>query len=795
MANTDVTSQGGRGRVLVVDDDAALAEMLTIVLRQEGFDSRVCPVGDRALADFRDYHPDVVLLDLMLPGKDGIDVCREIRAESGVPIVMLTAKSDTIDVVVGLESGADDYVVKPFKPKELVARIRARVRRFDEPAPEALTIGDLTIDVAGHVVARAGEPIALTPLEFDLLVCLARKPWQVFTREVLLEQVWGYRHAADTRLVNVHVQRLRSKVEHDPENPEIVVTVRGVGYKAGTTASHGRAREGRRASATSRDRVAPVDPGPRRHQHAPALGRRGVAGRLGAPPADHRRPRAPQDGVGGRGDHPGDRRGAARPLGRQRQRLRRGHPADPARRDAGLARVGAGLRDRAHRPHRRDQLRGGVGRRHPQHPGRARRTASRSGSAPPSSRATPARRRTPTRRSATPPPPGGPRCPGVVTGSQVTLPADGGTYTLYYLFPMSEQQDTLTLVGRALVTGGGLLLVLVGGLTWLVTRQVVTPVRLARRVAERLASGRLEERMHVRGDDDIARLGTSFNQMAASLQKQIRQLEELSRVQRRFVADVSHELRTPLTTVRMAGDVLHDARDRFDPPTARAAELLQNELDRFEMLLADLLEISRFDAGRRRARPRGRQPRRPRAPGGRVDARPGRAPRHRGRRTHPGPGRRSPRSTPGAWSASSATWSPTRSTTPTAATSWSWWSPTTTPPRWRSATTASDCGPATRRWCSTGSGGPTRRGRAPPAAPASGLSISLEDAHLHGGWLQAWGEPGGGAQFRLTLPRRAGDRIGASPLPLVPEDAAVGRVGADYARLDRRASGRKAGTP
>ena len=238
MAITDVAGQGapgaqGRGRVLVVDDDAALAEMLTIVLRNEGFDSRVCAVGDRALADFRDYRPDVVLLDLMLPGKDGIDVCKEIRAESGVPIVMLTAKSDTIDVVVGLESGADDYVVKPFKPKELVARIRARVRRFEDPAPEALTIGDLSIDVAGHVVARGGQPIALTPLEFDLLVCLARKPWQVFTREVLLEQVWGYRHAADTRLVNVHVQRLRSKVEHDPENPEIVVTVRGVGYKAG----------------------------------------------------------------------------------------------------------------------------------------------------------------------------------------------------------------------------------------------------------------------------------------------------------------------------------------------------------------------------------------------------------------------------------------------------------------------------------------------------------------------------------------------------------------------------------
>jgi two-component system response regulator MtrA len=225
--------QGNRGRVLVVDDDAALSEMLTIVLRNEGFEPRVCATGDHALSAFREFRPDVVLLDLMLPGKDGIDVCREIRAESGVPIVMLTAKSDTVDVVVGLESGADDYVAKPFKPKELVARIRARVRRHDDAGPELLTIGDVSIDVAGHQVTRAGTPISLTPLEFDLLVCLARKPWQVFTREVLLEQVWGYRHAADTRLVNVHVQRLRSKIEHDPEKPEIVITVRGVGYKAG----------------------------------------------------------------------------------------------------------------------------------------------------------------------------------------------------------------------------------------------------------------------------------------------------------------------------------------------------------------------------------------------------------------------------------------------------------------------------------------------------------------------------------------------------------------------------------
>ena len=222
-----------KGRVLVVDDDTALAEMLGIVLRSEGFEPFFCADGDLALEAFRDARPDLVLLDLMLPGRDGIDVCRQIRAESGVPIVMLTAKSDTVDVVVGLESGADDYVVKPFKPKELVARVRARLRRDQDPTPETLVLGDLTIDVAGHEVRRDDTAIALTPLEFDLLVALARKPWQVFTREVLLEQVWGYRHQADTRLVNVHVQRLRSKIERDPERPELVLTVRGVGYRAG----------------------------------------------------------------------------------------------------------------------------------------------------------------------------------------------------------------------------------------------------------------------------------------------------------------------------------------------------------------------------------------------------------------------------------------------------------------------------------------------------------------------------------------------------------------------------------
>jgi two-component system, OmpR family, response regulator MtrA len=222
-------SAGPRSRVLVVDDDAALAEMLSIW----------CAHGDKAFSAFKEAKPDLVLLDLMLPGRDGVDVCRDIRAESGVPIVMLTAKTDTIDVVEGLEAGADDYVAKPFKAKELVARIKTRLRRMpasEEVDVETLRIGDLSISVDGHSVKRDGVQIQLTPLEFDLLLALARRPWQVFSREVLLEQVWGYRHAADTRLVNVHVQRLRSKIERDPEHPEIVVTVRGIGYKAGEAA-------------------------------------------------------------------------------------------------------------------------------------------------------------------------------------------------------------------------------------------------------------------------------------------------------------------------------------------------------------------------------------------------------------------------------------------------------------------------------------------------------------------------------------------------------------------------------
>ena len=220
-------------RILVVDDDVALAEMISIVLRGEGYTPHQAFDGQEALAQIPDVKPDLILLDVMLPGLDGIEVCTRIREFSGVPIIMLTAKGDTTDVVKGLESGADDYVVKPFNPKELVARIRTRLRPSSEGANSVISVGDVTIDVPAHEVRRGDSRINLTPLEFDLLLALALKPQQVFTREMLLEQVWGYHYKADTRLVNVHVQRLRAKVEIDPDSPLIVQTVRGVGYRAG----------------------------------------------------------------------------------------------------------------------------------------------------------------------------------------------------------------------------------------------------------------------------------------------------------------------------------------------------------------------------------------------------------------------------------------------------------------------------------------------------------------------------------------------------------------------------------
>ncbi|MDT0309986.1 MtrAB system histidine kinase MtrB [Streptomyces sp. DSM 44917] len=365
---------------------------------------------------------------------------------------------------------------------------------------------------------------------------------------------------------------------------------------------------------------------------------------------------------------------------------------------------------------------------------------------------------------------------GVIVGRRLTDNA-GNQYHLYYLFPFTQEERSLSLVTGTIATAGVFVVALLGAIAWLVVRQVVTPVRMAARIAERLAAGRLQERMKVSGEDDIARLGESFNKMARSLQLQIQQLEELSRMQRRFVSDVSHELRTPLTTVRMAADVIHEARGDFDAATARSAELLLSQLDRFESLLADLLEISRFDAGAALLEAEqtdlrdvvhrvveGAEPLAERR-GGRLlvegAALPVVAevdPRRIERvvrnlvvnAIEHGEGRDvTVRLADGQEGGAVAI-------------------------AVRDRGIGLRPGDAERVF--------SRFWRADPARARTtggtglGLSIALEDAHLHGGRLEAWGEPGGGAQFRLTLPRTVGGPLRGSPIPLEPPDSRARRA-------------------
>jgi two-component system sensor histidine kinase MtrB len=364
--------------------------------------------------------------------------------------------------------------------------------------------------------------------------------------------------------------------------------------------------------------------------------------------------------------------------------------------------------------------------------------------------------------------------PAVLVGSQIELPV-AGPYDLYFAFPMQREEATLDLITNTFAIGGVALVLLVGAVAFVVTRQVVIPVRRAAVVAERLSSGKLNERMSSRGEDDLAMLGKSFNKMADSLQSQIRQLEGLSRVQQRFVSDVSHELRTPLTTIRMAGDLIHDSRASFEPVVSRSAELLHNELDRFEELLADLLEISRFDAGAAALDAEATDLRDP--VGRAIEA----AAPIAARRGSPvtanaegdcvaevdarrvervlrnlvvnavehGEGRPVEVMVAGNESAV--------------------------------AVTVRDHGVGLRPGESALVF--NRFWRADPARARTtggtglGLAISLEDARLHDGWLQAWGDPGVGSCFRLTLPRRTGVPIDESPLALQPDEvASVGAV-------------------
>jgi DNA-binding response OmpR family regulator len=220
-------------RILAVEDDERIRAAVKLALEDEGWTVSEAATGEDALTQFQQEPSDVVLIDIMLPGIDGFEVCRSIRRTSDVPIVMVTARADTHDVVAGLEAGADDYLTKPFAPKELSARIRALLRRArtSEVSSPHLRFGDLEIVPEEGVVRRNGKDVHLTKTEFRVLVELAQNPGRVFSREVLLERIWGYGYFGDGRLVDVHVRRLRTKVEADPANPRHVVTVRGLGYK------------------------------------------------------------------------------------------------------------------------------------------------------------------------------------------------------------------------------------------------------------------------------------------------------------------------------------------------------------------------------------------------------------------------------------------------------------------------------------------------------------------------------------------------------------------------------------
>jgi two-component system sensor histidine kinase MtrB len=356
--------------------------------------------------------------------------------------------------------------------------------------------------------------------------------------------------------------------------------------------------------------------------------------------------------------------------------------------------------------------------------------------------------------------------PAAIVGSRVTLAA-AGHYELYFVFPLEREELTLGVVGRTFSLGGIVLVLLLGGVAYVVTRIVVDPVRRAALVAERLSSGRLHERMRAHGEDDIARLGKAFNAMADSLQKQIRQLEDLSRVQQRFVSDVSHELRTPLTTIRMAGDLIHESRHDFDPSVARSAELLHNEIDRFESLLTDLLEISRFDAGaavldveatdlrntivRTIESTEALAARR----GSRLEVIPADGPCVA--EIDPRRVERILRNLV----ANAIEYGEGRPVTVQLGVN-------------AKAVAVSVCDSGVGLRPGEAALVFNRFWRSDPARARTtggtglGLAISREDARLHGGWLHAWGEPGVGSCFRLTLPRHTGTAIESSPLPLRP---------------------------
>lgn len=503
--------------IMIVDDDQALGEMLSIVLESEGFKTVTCLDGWRAVEMFPTLQPDLMLLDVMLPGLDGVQVAQRIRQNSNTPIIMLTAKSDTTDVVKGLEAGADDYVSKPFEVVELMARIRARLRMPKVNAPagkdegdltERLQCGTLVMDRAEHTATKDGVDLQLTPTEFELLYVLAAHAGEALSRANLLKRVWGYVSGGDTRLVNVHVQRLRMKVETDPENPRIVQTVR--------VQKHLNA-----SNLTGTDQYQQLV-----SNLASELQSNGSSNLVGVYLMERDAADSAERGFVPVSTEPEYSNLVSSSM---RNRMR----ADTS----GLI---------YYQPVRIPRTSGGT--------------------------------------------------PGAVLGSVISS-NNMGSLEVFALYSYQSQQQALSQIQINMLMVCVALSVLIGMIIFLVMRSVITPVRRVALATEIMASGTFDARVAVDRADEIGVLQKSFNEMAESLENQIEELEKAGDMQRSFVSDVSHELRTPVTTMRMAADMLSMHKDEYDATTKRTVELLDGQIRRFQEMLADLLEISRFDAG------------------------------------------------------------------------------------------------------------------------------------------------------------------------------------------------------
>ncbi len=696
---------GDHGPILVVDDDAALAEMLQLVLIKEGFSTAWVGHGSDVMDVFREHRPALVLLDLMLPGRDGIRICQDIRRESGVPIIMLTARTDTPNVVQGLGAGADDYVCKPFRSAELIARIRARLRtpvsRREEG--EVITVGDLTIDPVAHLVQLGGEEISLTPLEYSLLVTMAQYPWggKLITLAGRAGRGWrpGWCPSWLTGPRRLWWSSLPLRTVTVTLSSSLVILIVG-GFFLVRQATAGIV-EAKRTSAVA-ETTATINriQGQLRDtdlRTASFYERLNLLADDAASQSDqyHVLIQGPVSGLISQGVSPDS------------------VPTDLT------ATVGEsnGMWTAPTTVHYTDHVR--------------------------------------------------PDVPGIVVGSTLWSPEASQSIPVYFIFPETQEVAAVELLRRSVISVGALMALAIAVTTYLATRHISLPIRQASITASKLAKGALDERMVVRGTDDLATLASSMNDMAAQLDLRIGELEKLSSLQQQFVSDVSHELRTPMTTMRMASEMVEANPD--DPVQVRSVELMRAQMERLELLLADLLEISRFDAGAAQLSLEDCDI---------VDL-----VRSEISDVTPLADRLGVSIVLVAEAAQTAEVDPRRISrivrnlvsNAVEHAEGKTVEVTVVGNDCAVGVAVRDHGVGFEAWQAEKVFGRFWRGDPSRVRTVGGsglgLAISRQDANLHHGWLTAWGRPNQGAYFRLVVPRQPGGVIVKSPLPASPTDA------------------------